>query len=104
MRFDTTFKDDNVVYVSYEISQEVTTVKRSLAGFLDYISDLGGLAASLSSGCSAIIMLLQFRALQQFLTPYLFAISTEIKKEDRFKKPTKEGGDPSPELKSAIPL
>ena len=69
-------------FVSYEMSTDRTTVKRKIYGFLDYIGSLGGLAGALSSACRFVILLLQFRALHQYLTPHLFAISTEVRKED----------------------
>ena len=81
-----------------------TTVKRKIFGYLEYIAELGGLAGALGSVCRAFIAILQFRALHQFLTPYLFAISQEVKKEDRFMKPNKEGADGATRKQSVIPL
>ena len=72
-----------------------TIVKRKIFGILEYIAEIGGLAGALTSFCKGLILILQFRALHQFLTPYLYAISTEIRKEDRFKKQKKEGGSQS---------
>jgi hypothetical protein len=64
---------------------------------LDYIADLGGLAGALALAFRFIIVASQFQALHQFLTPYLYAISTKVEKHDRFLKIKKEGGDSSPE-------
>ena len=52
------FKDNVQLAITYEFSRDLVVIKRKVYGFLEFMSDLGGLAGALhGSFASALIVL-----------------------------------------------
>ena len=81
-------------FVTFEMNLDMNTMRFTSYSLFDFISQIGGLATALTTGCTAVVLVLQFRALHLYLSTHLFAISFDKIAKERFKKekPPATGG------------
>ena len=61
--------------ISIEMDLDKVYVRRTMLGKLDLISKIGGLQNALGTGCRALVLFINFRALHLYLASNLFGIS-----------------------------
>ena len=79
--------DDNVqLAITYELSQDLTIIRRTVYNLLDLLGDIGGLAGALRAIFTIAVIIFQYKAVISYVGQHTYLIRDGDEK-DRAKKP-----------------